>query len=190
MKSRYITHPNEKYWPWIFAPDTPYTTIGYPFLIISLCYIFQSIWWKFDKQAYFDIPLWMTRRLSILKKRNGCIRIWCIHFTPISETKKPWPIINSEIVLVIRTIMFWIGPSNRLFLIVSKRWHLRAFYWIRALTKALTYYYINRSQRSAVFWQLIRSPYTPLRFGTMRVKMKMWNGQNIPRSCFTVLSWK
>ena len=40
---------------------------------------------------------------------------------------------------------------------------LRAFYFIRALTNALTYYYINRSQRhllAAIYWKLlIGSPY-------------------------------
>ena len=35
-----------------------------------------------------------------------------------------------------------IGPPNRLFSIA-----LRAFYFIRTLTKALTYHYINRTQR-------------------------------------------
>ena len=38
------------YWPWICAPNTPNTTIGYPFSIVSLCYRFQSICLKSDIQ--------------------------------------------------------------------------------------------------------------------------------------------
>ena len=67
----------QRHWPWLLAPNI------FLFSIVSLRYRFQSICLKFDVQAYFAIPLWMTRRLWFWRKRSRSIRFWCMPFTPL-----------------------------------------------------------------------------------------------------------
>ena len=63
---------------------------------------------------------WMTGNFEFWRKRSGSTRFWCIHFTTLSETTKPWPLSNLS-----RNNQ--IGALNRLFLIASKRCHWDRF---------------------------------------------------------------